>query len=101
MDSEIRQEKFEFFNKEKQKAERLIDKVKMWKQRYNNCEFKDELKMDVKVVDWREKAKRHIEEIKKTLGTFSLCYDNDAKRLELAKILKMYKEELNLEGLNT
>ena len=88
---------FKFYKKEKQKAERLIGKVKMWKAKYNNCAFKDEHKMDVHVIDWREKAKRHIEELDKILGNLRVCFDNHFKRIEIAKILMLYKKELKLE----
>ncbi len=92
------EEGFKFYNKEKKKAERVIDKVKMWKAGYNNCAFKDEWKMDLKIIDWRIKAERHIDELEKMLGNLRIVFDNDSKRLEIAKILMLYKEELNLEG---
>ncbi len=93
--------KEQIFKKEKQKAERLIGKVKRWKVKYNNCAFKDEIKMDLKVIDWRMRAEKHIDELKKMLGNLRVCFDNDSKRLELARILILYKEELNLEVSDT
>lgn len=94
--------KKEFYRKEKQKAEKLIEKVKYWKKRYNDCfGFKEEWRMDLKVIDWRMKAERHIEELVKILGSLKVVFDNDSKRLEIAKILMLYKKELNLEVRNS
>ncbi len=82
------------FKKDKIKAEKIIEKFKMWKTRYNNCSFNEEHKMDVKVIDWKMKAEIHEKKLKNKLGDLRICFDNDRKRLELAKILKMYEDGL-------
>lgn len=46
------------------KAQKIIQKYNLYKTKYNNCVFKDEMKWDLKVIDFQMKGEELFKEIK-------------------------------------